>query len=122
MPYLLQQLESHRTVTCSNEEWLRCLAGACANGWDGEGTEYDFPYQVDEEYDDMVDYLYNLWVIMHLSREMFAWDGNYTDKKNQVVSESDAYYLAQALADARPPADRGLLDFLLQGSFRICAE
>jgi hypothetical protein len=122
MPYQFEQIASHRTLACGEEEWLRCLAAARACGWDEEGTQYDLPYQVDDEYDQGVDYLYNLWMILHLSREMFAWDGNYTEKKNQVVSESDAYFLAQALADARPPADPGLLDFLREGSFRIRAE
>jgi hypothetical protein len=122
MSYLFQQLESHRTLACSDEEWNRCLAEARRNGWDEEGTQYDFSYQVDEEYDAMVGYLYNLWMIMHLSREMFAWDGNYTEKKNQVVSDSDAYYLMQALAETWLSEDRGLLEFLGTGSFRICGD
>lgn len=120
MSYLFQQLESHRTHTCGDDEWNRCLAEARRNGWDEEGTQYDFSYQVDEEYDAMVDYLYNLWMLMHLSREMFAWDGNYTEKKNQVVSDSDAYCLMQALAETWQSEDRGLLEFLGTGSFRIC--
>ena len=122
MPYQLQQIRSHRTFTSSDDEWLGWLAEARRNGWDEEGTQYDFPYQVDEEYDAMVDYLYNLWMILHLTREMFAWDGNYTEKKNQVVSESDAYYLMQALAGTWQSADRGLLEFLGEGPFRICSE
>ena len=93
-----------------------------ANGWDEEGTQYDFSYEVDEEYDAMVDYLYNLWMILHLSREMFAWDGNYTEKKNQVVSDSDAYYLMQALAETWQSEDRGLLEFLERGSFALRDE
>jgi hypothetical protein len=119
MPYLFEQLETHRTHTCTDEEWLGYLAAARASGWDEEGTRYDFPFQVDEEYDDMVDYLYNLWMIMHLSREMIAWDGNYTEKKNQVVSGSDACCLMQALAETWQSEDRGFLKFLGSGPFRI---
>jgi hypothetical protein len=122
MPYRLEQIQTHRTLTCSDDEWLACLAEARRNGWDEEGTQYDFAYQVDEEYDAMVDYLYNLWMIMHLSREMFAWDGNYTEKKNQLISDSDAYCLGQALAGTWQSGDRGLLEFLGEGPIRICGE
>jgi hypothetical protein len=121
MAYLFEQIETHRTITCEDDEWHGHLAAARGNGWDEEGTRYDFPYQVDEEYDSMTDYLYNLWMILHLSRELFAWDGNYTEKKNQVVSDSDAYYLSQALAGAWQSEDRNLLEFMEAGSFRICA-
>jgi hypothetical protein len=122
MPYQLQQIHSHRIFTCSDDEWLACLDEARRNGWDEEGTQYDFSYQVDEEYDGGVDYLYNLWMILHLSREMLAWDGNYTEKKNQLISDSDAYYLRQALDETWRPEDRGLLDFLGEGPIRICSE
>ena len=121
MAYLFEQLETHRTITCEEDEWLLFLAAARSNGWDEEGTRYDFPYQVEEEFDSMTDYLYNLWMILHLSKEMFAWDGNYTEKKNQIVSDSDAYYLAQALTGTRQLKDRDLLEFMEAGAFRICA-
>jgi len=121
MAYLFEQLETHRTITCEEDEWLLFLAAARSNGWDEEGTRYDFPYQVEEEFDSMTDYLYNLWMILHLSKEMFAWDGNYTEKRNQIVSDSDAYYLAQALTGARQLKDRDLLEFMEAGAFRICA-
>ena len=122
MAYLFEQLETHRTITCEEDDWLGYLAAARGNGWDEEGTQYDFPYQVDEEYDPMVDRLYNLWMIFHLSKEMIAWDGNYTEKKNQVVSESDAYYLAQALSGVWQSEDRSLLQFMESGGFRIRAD
>lgn len=122
MAYLFEQLETHRTITCEEDDWLGYLSTARGNGWDEEGTQYDFPYQVDEEYDSMVDRLYNLWMIFYLSKEMLAWDGNYTEKKNQVVSESDAYYLAQALSGVWQSGDRSLLQFMEAGGFRIRAD
>lgn len=122
MGYKFENIATHQSYTCSDGRWRLLLETARTNGWDEEGTRYDFTYEVDEIYDPMIDYLYNLWMIFHLSREMFEWDGNYTEKKGQVVSESDAYYLMQALASAIGPDERGLADFLNSGSFRICDE
>jgi hypothetical protein len=122
MPYTLQNILTHRSFTCSDNEWKGYIETARVNGWDEEGTRYDFEYEVDESYDSLVDYLYNLWMILHLSREMFEWNGNYIDKKSQVVSDSDAYYMMQALETTWNAEDRGLLDFLGSGSFRISRE
>jgi hypothetical protein len=77
---------------------------------------------VDDACDAMADYLYNLWMIFYVSREMFAWDGNYIEKKNQIVSESDAYYLMLALEKEWASPDRGFLDFLNSGAFRIVRD
>jgi hypothetical protein len=122
MAYTLQNLDTRQMFTCDDDQWLHYLETARANGWDEEGTRYDFEYEVDETYDSMVDYLYNLWMILHLSREMFEWNGNYVEKRSQVVSESDAYYLKQALENIWVSEDRSILEFLDRGSFRICRE
>jgi len=122
MAYTLQNLDTRQMFTCGDDQWLRYLETARANGWNEEGTRYDFAYEVDETYDSMVDYLYNLWMIFHLSREMFEWNGNYVEKRSQVVSESDAYYLKMALEKTWVSDDRDLLEFLDCGTFRICRE
>ena len=122
MGYRLENTSTHQSVTCPDEHWRLLLEAARASGWEEEGTQYDFEYGVDEIYDGMADYLFNLWMIFHVSREMLEWNGNYTDKKGQVVSESDAYGLMQALEKTPHADDRGLLDFLNIGPFRICGE
>jgi hypothetical protein len=61
-------------------------------------------------------------MICYLAREMFEWNGNYVDRRNQVVSESDAYELMRALEKTWASNDRSLLDFLNNGSFRICSD
>jgi hypothetical protein len=122
MAYTLLNLATMRTITVGDEQWPRYLAAARENGWKEEGTRYDFSCQVDEIYDTMYDYLYNLLLIFHVARELFEWDGNYHEKKNQIVSESDARILSQALEKIAAPGDRGLLDFLESGAFRICGE
>ncbi len=122
MSYTFLNINTLQTFTCGDDLWIGHLESARANGWDEEGTRFDFTCEVDDAYDPMVDYLYNLWMIFYVSREMFAWDGNYTGKKNQVVSESDAYCLMQALEKEWTSPDRGLLDFLNSGPFRIVRE
>jgi hypothetical protein len=122
MAYTLRNLNTHQAFTCGADQWLTHLETARTNGWNGEGTSYDFAYEVDETYDTMVDYLYNLWMICCLAREMFEWNGNYVDRRNQVVSESDAYELMRALEKTWASNDRSLLDFLNNGSFRICSD
>ncbi len=121
MAYTFLNLNTLQSFTCGEEEWQRLLEAAHAGGWEEEGTEFDFACEVDDAYDSQVDYLYNLLMIFYVSREMFEWDGNYTEKKNQIVSESDAYYLMLAL-EKEPAADRGLLDFLNSGPFRIVRD
>ena len=61
-------------------------------------------------------------MIFYVSREMFEWDRNYIEKKNQVVSESDAYYLMLALEKEWQSPDRSFLDFLNSGPFRIVRD
>ncbi len=122
MGYRIENIITHQSAACREDRWRGLLEAARGNGWDSEGTSYDFAYEVDEAYDDMADYLYNLWMIFHVSREMFEWDGNYTDKKGQVISESDAYRLMQSLEQSAGPDDRGLLDVLNSGPVRILDE
>jgi hypothetical protein len=52
--------------------------------------------------------------------EAARWDGNYTDKCNQVVIQDDAVYLAFALDGTDVNIE--LIDFMKKGSFRICSE
>jgi len=122
MAYTFLNLATMQTFTCDDKEWLVHLERARAAGWDEEGTAFDFAWEVDNAYDPMVDYLYNLLLIFYVSREMQEWDGNYIDKKNQVVSESDAYCLMQALEEGWSSPDRGFLDFLSSGPFRILRD
>jgi hypothetical protein len=120
MGYRLENMTTRQSIACTDERWRLLIETARANGWDEEGTRYDLTYELEESYDPMVDYLYNLWMIFHLSREMFDWDGNYIDKKGQVVSESDAYNLMQTLRETADADDGALLVFFNSGSFRIC--
>ncbi|HNW27577.1 MAG TPA: hypothetical protein PKN50_03780 [Spirochaetota bacterium] len=122
MAYTFLNLATLQTFSCPEDEWQRLLEAARAGGWEEEGTEFDFACEVDDVYDPGVDYLYNLLMIFYVSREMHEWDGNYIEKKNQVVSESDAYYLMLAIEKERTSQDRGLLDFLNSGPFRILRD
>lgn len=122
MAYTFQNINTNQTCCCGDEDWVRYLDDARAAGWEAEGTIFDFAREVDDSYDDMNDYLFNLWMIIHVSREMFEWDGNYTEKKNQLISESDAYYLMLALEKGPVPPGREFLDFLNSGPIRILKD
>lgn len=122
MAYTFLNITTMQTFACDDEEWRAYLERARAAGWEEEGTAFDFECEVDDAYDPMVDYLYNLLLIFYVSRDMLEWDGNYIDKKNQVVSDSDAYCLMQALEAGWSSPDRGFLDFLNSGPFRILRD
>jgi hypothetical protein len=47
------------------------------------------------------------------------WDGNYTDKSNQIILEEDSINLADALRSAGFVNE--LTFFIEKGSFRICS-
>jgi hypothetical protein len=122
MAYTFQNLSSGKTLIIDDEPWLMLLVLARENGWEEEGTQYDFAFQVDEEWDSMYGYGYNLWLMLQTARDMFEWKGGYTEKTNQIVYESDGYFMAQALERARPDEHGRLLDFLRSGAFRIRAD
>lgn len=121
MEIIIRNIQTRRAFTCGEEEWARLLDAARANGWEEEGSKYDFEYQMDEYTDTHYDYLYNLWMIFYTSREWHEWNGSYLEAKNQIVSESDAYFLMKALEKVEGVGS-DLLAFLSEGSFRICDE
>jgi hypothetical protein len=121
MAYTLENLSSRKIFTISDDAWLGDMATARENGWEEEGTQYDLAHQIDETYDPMYEYQYNLWMTFCLMREMFEWNGNYIEKNNQIVSESDAYFMMKALEKTWSADDRSFLEFLGSGALRICA-
>jgi len=121
MAIIIRNMQTHRAFTCAKEEWASLLDAARAHGWEEEGSKYDFEYQMDEYTDTHYDYLYNLWMIFYASREWHEWNGSYLEAKNQIVSESDAYFLMKALEKVEGVGS-DLLAFLSEGSFRICDE
>jgi len=118
MKYTLLQIESGESLTLDEEQWLTILETAQKEGWDPEGTRFDLFFEMDEAFEEDDDELYRLFSYLTLNSDYVEWDGNYTDRANQVISETDAYYLFKATEDVidTPP----LFSLLAKGSIRIC--
>lgn len=119
MPYVFASLDGTRRVECGENEWRKALETARARDWDPEGTRIDFQFQVNEVWDDGFDYTWNLKRMLEVHMMATGWDGNYTEKENQIISESDAYALYCSLDETL--VSPALLELLGGGAVRICA-
>ena len=119
MAYHLLNVETSAGYYCDEDEWIRAIETAKENGWRPDGTYYDHVYVADDECFGVDDEMYYMHRIILAKNESFEWDGNYIDKRNQVVMYEDTIYLAAALEGSG--IDDKLLDFIKRGSFRICS-
>jgi len=117
MPYLLTSVNENVTCKCDDPYWVRVIDLAREEGWQPDGTMYNFDSRVDELTDEMYDPLYNLFFVVMCFNEIWQWEGSYTEKENQIVTDEDAYYLRLALQGTG--TDEELMRFLEKGSFRI---
>jgi len=120
MAYLLLNIETSAGFYCDEDEWVSVIAKAKAEGWRPDGTLYDYVYVANEESFDIDDEMSNMYNMILEKNVSLEWDGNYIEKKNQIVMYEDAIYLAAALVGTG--VDEKLLDFIKQGSFRICSQ
>ena len=116
MSYLLINLSENMTYRCSDAFWKKVLTSAENNGWESIGTIYDLIYMVEEECDKSLDLLITHFTVITLRNRQFEWDGNYMDKRNQIVVDEDAAALSCALTGT---TDESLINFLDKGAFRI---
>lgn len=120
MPYHLVNTETFEYYFCDDEVWISALKYAEENDWQPAGTYYDFVYDTDDicfDIDDQLIYLYTLYMNQNDQHE---WDGNYTEKRNQIVTYEDILYLPLCLKGSGAPAE--LIEFIEKGCFRICSE
>ncbi len=118
MAYVFASLDGARRVECGDSEWHSVLETARGRDWEPEGTTIDYEFQVEEVWDDKNDYTWNLMLAFQAHMMALGWNGSYTEKENQVISESDAYALYLSLD--RTSADGALLELLSAGAVRIC--
>ncbi len=118
MKYILLHIKNGASITITESQWLTILETAQKEGWAPEGTRFDLLFEIDEAFEENDDEACRLFSYLTLSTENTEWDGNYTDRANQIISESDAYYLFKAIEDVidNPP----LHELLKTGSIRIC--
>lgn len=117
MSYVFTSIHENTTCTREDRYWVRLLDTARDEGWQPDGTLYDFDFQVDDLTDELYDPAYNLFFVVMCFNEIWQWDGSYTEKENQVVTDEDAHYLRLALQGAWD--DEELMCFFEKGSFRI---
>lgn len=117
MAYVFASLDGLKRVECGEEEWRKALEEAGSLGWSPEGTRFDFQYQVEEIWDGGLDYAWNLLRMVETHMMALGWNGNYTEKENQIISESDAYELSLYIDSAI--VGQELLDLLGEGAVRI---
>ncbi len=116
--YLFINIETQDKFVCDENIWIRALETARNEGWEPDGTLYDFSYEVDELCDFDEDFMASTFRMLRIRNEQLEWEGSYLLRKNQVVQYEDSIYLAAALAGTG--TDEKLLDFIRMGSFRIC--
>ena len=120
MSYHLLNIETSEYYFCDDQVWLSAIDIAKENYWDCEGTSFDIMYEADEQCfnsNNEMSYFYAMTIAKDKSSQ---WDGNYTEKRNQVLSYQDTYYLAMSLEGTGIEAE--LIEFIKKGSFRICSE
>ncbi|MDY0361249.1 MAG: hypothetical protein RBR08_07340, partial [Desulforegulaceae bacterium] len=97
MNYHLESLISKEKFCLSEEQWINALEFAKNNGWDPAGTILDFENELDMLWDDSQSRMYNLWMVLTCHNSCHEWDGSYTEKQNQIVSDNDSYELMLSL-------------------------
>ncbi len=119
MDYRLINIETLQSLAMTEDGWISLIESARAHGWVPKGTIYDFSFQIDEECDGAAGWMMNLFVMLQLHMERASWDGNYLERKNQIVLLEDASLMAECLAEAGTPVE--ITGFLSLGAFRIYA-
>lgn len=117
MGYELVNLRSGEIHSCSDELWRRIIEGALDNFWEAEGTTIDFYFELEMTLDEMYSDDWNMLLMCCAHMKRINWDGNYIEKENQLVSDSDAEGLRRAITGL--DADPALIAFLAKGCFRI---
>lgn len=118
MAYVFASLDGMRHVECGENEWLKAIDAALSRDWEPEGTKIDVHYQVEELWEEYLDYTWNLMRMCEVHMMAITWEGSYTEKEDQIISESDAYALYCTLDETL--VSRALLDLLAGGAVRIC--
>ncbi len=116
MDYVMTSLITGEKYRCSEDSWKYALQTAIEREWEPEGTHLDL-YQLIDRLEDQYSNFTPLFLVLTAHMECIQWNGNYTDREGQIVSESDAYSMYLALEGSG--CDSDLTAFLMKGSFRI---
>ncbi|MCB9481381.1 MAG: hypothetical protein H6681_06200 [Desulfobacteraceae bacterium] len=120
MNYHLESLISKEKFIISKEKWLKALEFAKQNGWSPLGTILDFESELDLMWNEDQSRMYNLWMVLTCHNSCHEWEGSYTEKENQIISDTDSYELMLSLEMSDEFAE--LAQFVAGISFRILKE
>ncbi len=118
MSYLLINIETGASYRMDDHQWLKALDRAKQNYWDPGKTAYDVAEVVKDDCEFLDDEGTILFTVLMALCENEEWDGNYIEKRNQIVEYEDTLYLADALKGTE--FDPELVEFIYKGPFRIC--
>lgn len=119
MSYHLLNVETLDYFYCDEKEWIAAIDKAIENDWRPDGTFFDYLFDAEDQCSDTDDIMYYFFMLISANNEALTWDGNYIEKKNQIVLYEDSIYLAIALEGQGVSND--LINFIKKGSFRICS-
>lgn len=120
MGYKLTNLSTGETYCCTDIFWTDLLKQATASGWQPKGTRLSLEREMEDTLDDAYGRMYNLFLVIAAHARCLEWDGNYTDKENQIVSQADISNLLEELIYIG--TDPVFLDFLEKGPFEIGSD
>ena len=120
MDYHLELIYSKEKLTISREKWISALDFAKNNGWQPAGTYLDFNKELDLLWNDDFDEMYNLWMVLTSHNSCHEWEGSYTEKEDQIVTDNDSYELMLSLEISNDFSH--LASFIGGTAFRICRD
>jgi len=120
MAYHLLNVETSEYYYCDDHEWADAIETAKENDWEPDGTFFDIVYETNDHCFDSDDPGYWMFTFSAYGKESREWDGNYIEKRNQIVMYEDSIYLAISLDGTGVSTE--LIEFIRKGSFRICSE
>ncbi len=121
MNYIFVNIETKEIFSCKEELWLEVLKTAKDNDWEPSGTKFDRSMALDNAFDDDDEESFRLFMFITINDEYLNWDGNYTDKADQIVTGIDADNMYGSLVYATH-IDSQLFEFIGKGSFRIVSD
>jgi hypothetical protein len=120
MAYTLKNTVNGETYRCEDSFWLDIIKKAIESGWLPQGTKLSLENEIESTCDEMYGKMYNLYLVLAAHARCLEWDGNYTDKENQIVSTEDASNMLEELIYLGINPD--FLDFIAKGSFEIGSD
>lgn len=120
MGYRLKNTVTGEIYYCTDCFWENIIKTARENGWVPKGTRLSLENEIEDSFDEIYGKMYNMFLVLAAHARCLEWDGNYTDRQNQIVSGEDASSMIEDLVNM--DVDPGFLDFISKGAFEIGSD